>query len=239
MSDELQHAFEHWQKMFELQSEFLAALGEYKLRAAKAAVAQAVAEQQWAVARMKAAVASDLEATLKRLKRQRHCTHHTAHRLRRHAQAAAKIRSGEDLRFTSLSLMWGAYTVFERLAPAKVIEQLSKRPLEDSARRGESYADPRRPHRTCPDPPANVKNVLALISWLKKQQFVPRRGTAAYRQVVAAFAAIANVAQQQIAVLQNALKSLEQNTYDTWQPVVIAALPDNTDVRKVISLGAK
>jgi hypothetical protein len=32
---------------------------------------------------------------------------------------------------------------------------------------------------------------------------------------------------------------MEQGTYNTWQPVAIAALPDNLDAKKIIRLGAK
>jgi hypothetical protein len=236
--NELELALGHWQSLAELQVEYLEALGEAKLRVAKAEVAQAVAAEHWAVARMKMTLARELQSTLLRLRQQRHRTRRRIQRLGRHAHAAAKIRSGEDLPASQLNLMWGGYTVFERLTPVSVIEELSNIPLHPEARRGASYAAAES-NRPCPDPPAEVSNVLGLISWLRRHRLVPRRGTHAYRQVVSAFARIASVAETQTEQLRSALRALEEDTFETWQPAVIAALPDNVDVKKLLSLGAK
>ncbi len=233
---DLEQAFKHWQVMAELRLQFFEALGEHKLQAAKADLFQAVAAQNWAVARMKRTVAAELEAALKRLRRQRHQTRAYIERLGRHARAAAKIRSGEDLPASQLSLMWGAYTVFERLVPAAVLDELINTQLHASAQLGRSYANPRQIEQPCPDPPEDVENVLALISWLRHHRFVPRRGTQAYRQVVGAFAKLAAVATTEIEALRANLRALEQNTYSTWQPVIIAALPESVDVKKIIHL---
>ncbi len=99
--------------------------------------------------------------------------------------------------------MWGAYTVFERLAPAPILEKIIDTPLHANSRLGSSYADPRRPGGACPDPPQTVDNVHALIGWLKRRAYVPRRGTDAYRQVIDAVAAIAEVAQGEIQTLDD------------------------------------
>ena len=144
-----------------------------------------------------------------------------------------------DLTPAQLALMWGAYTVFERLTPASVLGKIVDTPLHDSAKRGTSYADPRQPDAVCPDPPETVDNVHALIGWLKRRSLVPRRGTAAYRQVMDAMSAIAAVAESEVQSLGAALKDMEQGTYNTWQPVAIAALPDNVDAKKIIRLGSK
>ena len=110
----------------------------------------------------------------------------------------AKIRSGEDLTPSQLSLMWGAYTVFERLAPAPILEKIIDTPLHADSRLGSSYAAPRRPGGARPDPPETIDNVHTLIGWLQPCAHVPRRGTYAYRQVIDAPAAIAEVAQGEI-----------------------------------------
>jgi hypothetical protein len=78
-----------------------------------------------------------------------------------------------------------------------------------------------------------------LIAWLRQRRLVPRRGTEPYRLVVAAFHRVASVASSESEKLEQSLRALEQQTYDTWKPVVIAALPDSVDARKIISLGAK
>lgn len=236
---ELEQLFKHWQAMAALQVDFLEALGAYKLQTAKAELAHAVAAQHWAVARMKATVAMELEAALKRLRKQRHQVNRYLQRLERHAHAASKIRSGEDLPASQLSLMWGGYTIFERMTPAAVLEELTTTALHPTAHDGSSYANPRHLDAPCPGPPQQVDNVLALIGWLRRNQLVPRRGTHAYRQVIGAFSKIAASAATEAETLRSALESLEQKTYDNWKPVMIAALPDSVDAKKIISLGAK
>lgn len=236
---DLEQSFEHWQAMAELQVEFLEALGEYKLRVAKAGLAKAVTAQNWSLARMKATVAMELEAALKRLRQRRNKTHRTIERLGRHARAASKIRSGEDLSAGQLALMWGGYTVFERLTPVAVLQELTDTALHATARDGASYADAKNPDQPCPDPPPEVDNLLALIGWLKNHRFVPRRGTQAYRQVIGAFSKIAAVATTQIESLRENLSALERGTYENWNPVLIAALPDAVDANKIINLDAK
>ncbi|MFO7904684.1 MAG: hypothetical protein ACQESR_12880 [Planctomycetota bacterium] len=236
---DLEQSFEHWQAMAELQVQFLEALGEYKLRVAKSGLAKAVTAQNWALARMKATVAMELEAALKRLRQQRNKTHRKIERLGRHGRAASKIRSGEDLSASQLALMWGGYTVFERLTPVSVLQELTDTALHPTAGDGQSYADAMNPDQPCPDPPHEVDNVLALIGWLKEHRFVPRRGTQAYRQVIGAFSKIAAVATTQIESLRGNLKALEHGTYDNWRPLLIAALPDAVDANKIINLDSK
>jgi hypothetical protein len=236
---DLELALTHWQTMAELQVKFIEALGQYKAEVAKADMMAAVTAGEWAVARMKARVVQELEASLKRLTRLRATTARRVERLERHTRDLGKIRSGEDLPGSQLPLMWGAYTVFERSAPAPVLEKIIDTPLHASARLGSSYADPRRPRSTCPDPPETVDNVHALIGWLKRRGYVPRRGSQAYRQVIEAITAIGDSARGEIETLEKALREIEQGTYDTWQPVVIAALPDSVDAKKIIKLGSR
>lgn len=232
----LETVFQHWEAMAELQVDFLEALGEYKLRVAKSGLVRAVTAQHWALARMKATVAMELEASLARLRRQRRKIRRRIDRLGRHGRAAAKIRSGEDLSASQLALMWGGYTVFERMVPASVLQELTDTSLHAKAHDGQSYVDPMNPDQACLDPPSHVNNVLALIGWLKQHRFVPRRGTEAYRQVVGAFATIASVATTQIESLRRNLQALEEGMYKNWKPLLIAALPDNVDVEKIISI---
>jgi len=236
---DLEQAFEHWQTMAELEVQFFEALGEHKLQLAKSELVRAVAAQNWSLARMKATVAQELEAALSRMRRQRNQSRRAIRRLGRHARAASKIRSGEDLAPSQLALMWAGYTVFERLAPASVLEKLTENPLHGSAKDGRSFVDLRHPDQPCPDPPEDVNNVLGLISWLKGRSFVPRRGTEAYRQVVDAFSEIASVANEEIQFLRSNLAALEKGTYDHWKPLIIAALPDSVDAKKIIKIDSK
>ncbi len=235
----LKLAMAHWQAMADLQVKFVTALAQYKTETAKAELVAAVAAGEWTVARAKARVVQELEASLKRLTRQRAATARSAARYARQARDLAKIRDGEELTPSQLALAWAAYRVFERAAPAATLEQIIDTPLHAAARLGSSYVDPRRPRGTCPDPPETVDNVYALIGWLKRRGYVPRRGSPAYRQVIGAIAAVAESARSQVQVLEKSLREMEQGTYDTWQPLVIVGLPDSVDARKIIKLGAR
>ncbi len=232
-------AFEQWAEVAALQLQFVEALGKYKSEVAKAELTLAVAAQQWAVARMKTDVARELEFSLKRLHRFRRQTERRIARLERHAQAASKIQNGEDLPLSQLNLMWGAFTVFERMAPASVIEDLANTPVPETARSGSEYADPNCRDKPCSSVPPGIDSVHALIGWLKHRRYVPRRGTSAYRLLLAAFSQVAASAATEIAALETALSALQKGTYDTWQPVVIAALPDSVDAAKIVRLGTK
>jgi hypothetical protein len=68
---------------------------------------------------------------------------------------------------------------------------------------------------------------------------LPIRGNHAYRHLVTVFGRLANVASQIIKQLRDAIQEMEDRTYDTWKPVVLAALPDNVDVQKIIQAGLK
>ena len=135
--------------------------------------------------------------------------------------------------------MWGAYTVFERLVPAAVLEKIMGTPLcMPSARLGSSYADPRSTGSTCPDPPATVDNVHALIGWLKRPRLRPatrNRGVSpSHRR---AGGDRRSRPEPKSRRSKQSLREIEQGTYDTWQPVVLAALPDSVDAKKIINWG--
>ncbi len=232
-------AFGQWAKVVQLQQQFVESLGKYKFETAKAELAMAVAAQEWAIARMKADVAQELESSLKQLHRFRRQSQRQIERLERHAQAAAKIRSGEDLPPSQLNLMWGAYTVFERMAPVAALQQIVDTALPEDARAGSQYANLVHPEEHCGAVPPDVGNVHALLSWLRHHRYLPRRGTRAYRLVTTAFAQVATSAATEIQQLENALREMQKGTYDVWQPVVVAALPDSVDAKKIVRLTTK
>lgn len=236
---DLELLLQHWQALAKLQVQFVDALGQYKLRAAQADLAHAVAAGEWNVARIKAELVRELETSLRRLNRARHTTAQRTARLERQARDLARLRSGEDLDPAGLTRAWAAYTVFERAVPAATLQQLIATPVDASSRSGENFADPRRPEQPCPAVPDSVENVHALLAWMKQHRLVPRRGSTAYRQVLEALGLLADFPAQQVASLEQALREMQQGTYSAWQPVVLAALPDSIDARKIIKLGVK
>ena len=230
---------QHWQTLAELQVQFVEALGQYKVETARAELIQAVAAGEWAVARMKAAMARELEFSLKRLASQRHATAREIVRLRQRVRDAVKLRSGEDLPPSQLPRVWAAYTVLERWAPADSLTRMLSTPLQASARSGSNFADPAKPDRICPDVPPQVDNVQGLLAWMKDNRIVARRGTAAYRHVLEGLSLLNAGAAAEIENLTAAITALEQGTHNAWQPVAIAALPDNVDAKKIVRLGTK
>ncbi len=238
-ADRLQQAFERWKTMAELQLQFIETLGNYKLTTARAELVRAVMAGQWAVARMKAQVVDQLERSLRRMWRLRNQTDRRVRRLDRQAKAAARIRDGQQLEPSQLARMWAAYTVFERATPMGVLETIINSPLEPESQRGMAYADLRHPESPCANPPSSVDNVHALIHWIRRRRYMPKKGTQAYRQIVGAFADIAAVADLEIERLQQQLLALEQRTYDTWKPLAVAALPDSVDVKKITRIGTR
>jgi hypothetical protein len=237
MSDGLELAFEYWKTAMELRLEFIEKLGQFKLDSARSDLVQAAAAGEWAVARMKARVAVELESALQRLRHVRTKTDRRIRRLDRLVRSAAKIRNAEDIPPNELTRMWAAFTVLERLAPAAIIARLGETRLATESRGAANYARPGHPQFGCPDLPESIANVHALIGWLKRNRFVPRRGMPAYKQIVTAFTDTAAVAGSQIDQLQTALRELEQGTFDVWKPLVIAGLPDTLDVKKIIRAG--
>jgi len=235
----LELVLRQWATMAGLQLEFIEKLGDYKLKVAQAELVRAVAASQWAVARMKASIAQELQRSLARLGQLRYHTRRRQQRLERQARDMAKIRSGEPITPSQLARMWAAYTVFERAAPPDVIDKLIHTNLEPATLQGGSYVNVRHPEQPCPDPPESVDNVHGLIQWLRRHRYVPRHGTGAYQQVISAFYAIGNVATVQNQTLRETLRQLEQQTYDTWKPVAIAALPDSVDVKKITRVGTR
>ena len=84
-----------------------------------------------------------------------------------------------------------------------------------------------------------IGNVYQLIAWIKMHRLAPRRGTAAYQQVVGAFDRMSLFARAEIKRIHELLKAIEQETLDAWQPVTLAALPDSVDVQKIIQAGMR
>jgi len=236
---ELPVRFEQWKAMVELQLDFISRLGQYKLDVARSELLAAVASNQQAVANIKAQVAQQLAAALRRLTRFQHQNRSRAERLGQLARDASLVRSGDDLSVSSMSRMWAAYRVFERLSPLQVLLDLMEIDVHGQARKAGSYVNKREPARPCLDVPDSVENIHMLTGWIKKQGYLPVRGNHAYRHLVTVFGQLADVAVDAIRQMNEAVRQMEDRTYETWKPVVLAALPDNVDVQKIIQAGLK
>jgi len=236
---ELPARFEKWKVMVELQLDFLTRLGKYKLDVAKSDLLAAVASGQQAVARIKAQVAQQLAAALRRLTRFEHQNRSRAERLGRLARDASLVRNGDDLSTSSMGRMWAAYRVFERLSPLEVVLELMEIDVHRQARQAAAYVNKREPSRPCLDVPDAVENIHMLTGWIKRQGYLPVRGNQAYRHLVTVFGKLADVAVDAIRQINEAMQQMEDRTYQTWKPVVLAALPDNVDVQKIIQAGLK
>jgi hypothetical protein len=236
-TEEMALMFGHWEKMTELQIKFVESLGKYKLDVAKAELVKAVTAQEWAVAKMKAEIAKQLELSLKRLN-----TAHVQAKNRKLQIAAASanavlILQGDELDADKVPLVFQGFQFFEKLSPQDVLGEIMDTSIEPVARKGKSYVYNRDPSRTCEDVPEDKDNLRMLIAWLKQKLYMPKVGNRAYRQVTGAFKKIAAVGETEINKMTEAMKSMEENTYKTWNPIAIAALPSNVDVKKIVNAG--
>lgn len=236
---EMTDRFQQWKTMVELQLDFVTRLGQYKLDVAKSDLVAAVASSQLAVARIKAQVAQQLAGALRRLARFSYRNRSRATRIGQQAQAASMVRNGDDLSVSAMSRMWAAYRVFERLSPLDVVLELMEMDVHAAARKAASYVNRRDPARPCQDVPASVDNVHMLTGWIQRQGYLPIRGNQAYRHLITVFGRLASVAGEMIKQMNIEIQQMEDRTYDTWKPVVLAALPDNVDVQKIIQAGLK
>lgn len=239
MDTERDKAFDRWFRLAELQLEFLQRWGVYKLNVARAELLEAVAAGQQAVANIKRQVARELEAALKRLQKNRRLYLRRADRWGRQSRQLALIRLGEELSPRQWNRLWIAFRVFENRVPYSVLEPLLEQPVESASRGSSEYSSVASTSVEVEEVPADVRNVYQLIAWIKSQRIVPRRGTTAYRQVVAAFDQLSGFARMEIKRIEALLKAIEQETLDAWQPVTLAALPDSVDVQKIIQAGMR
>ena len=239
METERDKAFNRWFRLAELQLDFLDRWGTYKLNVARAELLQAAAAGQYAVARIKHRVASELADALRRLRRNRRMYLQRARRWAQQARQLALVRLGEELTVRQWGRLWAAFRVFENRVPWGVLETIMKEPVQAASRRASQYVSIASIDRAVQPVPAAVGNVYQLIAWLKQQRQMPRRGSIAYQQVVWAFGQLTGFAVEEITRLERLLKALERETLDAWQPVTLAALPDSVDVKKIIQAGTR
>jgi len=236
---DLKERFEIWRDVYALQIDFLRELGNYKLNAAKSDLVAAVASNQLAVARMKALIAQELQGALRRLHQMEGRTATKVKRLTTMARNAAYIQNGDDMTRSRMQLMWAAYKVFERMVPLEQLETTMRIDLHPGARKGTQYINKAAPSEHCHDIPAHVDNAHMLVGYIKRRHYLPLRGTLAHRHVLKVFEAIAHVASAQLNKMQAAIKQMRANTYQVWNPLIIAGLPDTMDVKKIIYNGMK
>lgn len=237
MADDLATRLQHWEKMAELQVKLIEVVGKHKLDVAKAEVVKAAAAQEWAIANMKARVAQELESALGRMKQIRRDAEKHIAQIKNAASRMLFIRKGEELDPDNVAHIWVGFSFFQNLVPQSTLDSLMDTPLEDASRRGTSYSYNRDKSVVCDDVPADVENVLMLVSWLKSRRYLPRVGTKAYRQVTQAFSVIAGAADTEIEKLNQIAKKIETGTYKTWNPLALAALPSSVDVKAIINAG--
>jgi len=232
-------AFDRWFRLAELQLEFLQRWGGCTLNVARAELLAAVAAGQQAVAQIKRRIARELESALQRLQKNRRLYLRRADRWGRQSRQLALIRLGEDLSPRQWNQLWIAFRVFENRIPYSVLAPLFKQEVKPAARSSRQYSSVERTSSGAENVPPEVKNVYQLIAWIKEVRMVPRRGTTAYQQVVAAFGQLSDFARLEIKRIEELLSAIEQETLDAWQPVTLAALPDSVDVQKIIQAGMR
>ena len=236
---DLKTKFEMWRDVFKIQVDFIRELGQYRLNVAKSSLVAAVASNQLAVARMKAQVAQELEGALRRLHQIEGRLQTKAQRVTTMAKDVSFIHNGADMTKSRMEMMWAAFRVFERLVPLQQIQASMEIEVQPSARLAHQFIDKYDTSQACESVPVSVDNAYMLVGWLKKMHYLPARGSKAYLLVMKVFETLAEVAQQQIDALNQARRQIRENTFDVWNPLIIAGLPDTLDVKKILSAGIK
>ncbi|MBT4694966.1 MAG: hypothetical protein HOB73_16640 [Planctomycetaceae bacterium] len=236
---DLKTKFEMWRDVFKIQVDFIRELGQYRLNVAKSSLVAAVASNQLAVARMKAQVAQELEGALRRLHQIEGRLQTKAQRVTTMAKDVSFIHNGADMTKSRMEMMWAAFRVFERLVPLQQIQASMEIEVQPSARLAHQFIDKYDTSQECESVPVSVDNAYMLVGWLKKMHYLPARGSKAYLLVMKVFETLAEVAQQQIDALNQARRQIRENTFDVWNPLIIAGLPDTLDVKKILSAGIK
>ena len=236
---ELKEQFEMWRDVFKIQVDFLRELGEYRLNAAKSSLVAAVASNQLAVARMKAQIAQELEGALRRMHRIEGRLKTQSQRVTVMAKDVSFIHNGADMTKARMVSMWAAFRVFERMVPLQQIQTSMEIEIQPTARLSHQFIDKYEPSQECQSVPLSVDNAYMLVGWLKKNHYLPVRGSKAYLLVIKVFEMLAQVAKQQIDVLNEARRQIRENTFKVWDPLILAGLPDTLDVKKILSAGFK
>ena len=236
---ELKEQFEMWRDVFKIQVDFLRELGEYRLNAAKSSLVAAVASNQLAVARMKAQVAQELEGALRRMHRIEGRLKTQSQRVTEIAKDVSFIHNGADMTKARMVSMWAAFRVFERMVPLQQIQTSMEIEIQPTARLSHQFIDKYNPTEECESVPIIIDNAYMLVGWLKKNHYLPVRGSKAYLLVIKVFEMLAQVAKQQIEVLNEARRQIRENTFKVWDPLILAGLPDTLDVKKILSAGFK
>ena len=236
---ELKEQFEMWRDVFKIQVDFLRELGEYRLNAAKSSLVAAVASNQLAVARMKAQIAQELEGALRRMHRIEGRLKTQSQRVTVMAKDVSFIHNGADMTKARMVSMWAAFRVFERMVPLQQIQTSMEIEIQPTARLSHQFINKYEPSQECQSVPLSVDNAYMLVGWLKKNHYLPVRGSKAYLLVIKVFEMLAQVAKQQIDVLNEARRQIRENTFKVWDPLILAGLPDTLDVKKILSAGFK
>ena len=238
MSD-LKDSLMQWRYLVEAQVDFLRAVGEYRLDAAKAELVAAVASNQLSVARMKAQIAQELGGALRRLHRFENRNKLRAQRLATMARDASLVMNGEDLSLTRMVRMWSAYKVFERMLPLESLEKIMENDLAPGSRAADQFVNKADPQSECEDVPDTVDNEHMLVGWIKRKRYLAKRGTRAYRHIVHVFYEIAEVGRREVEKVERSIDEMREGTFKVWNPLIISALPDSLDGQKILSAGIK
>ena len=236
---QLKEQFEMWRDVFKIQVDFLRELGEYRLNVAKSSLVAAVASNQLAVARMKAQVAQELAGALRRMHRIEGRLQTQSKRVTQMAKDVSYIHNGADMTKFRMESMWAAFRVFERMVPLQQIQASMEIEIQPTARLSNQFINKYDPIQKCENVPIRVDNAYMLVGWIKKKHYLPVRGSKAYLLVINVFEMLAQVAQQQIDVLNQARRQIREKTFKIWNPLIIAGLPDTLDVKKILSAGIK
>jgi len=218
--------FERWKTMLDFQIRFIDALGNYRQRVAQAELLKAQADYEQAkteelltVVRLKQDLVHQMELDLQRLNQTRNWVQKRTTLVHSMVSKAAMIRRGQHLDAEMAGMVWQGYDFFMKMAPQEVLDTLLESTIDPAAREGSCFLLARDRTIHCQDAPPDCDNYLEFLEWVRERHYVPKIGSAAYRELLKSFGWIGGAAQLEIDRLQTSVDAMANNTYNAWQPV--------------------
>jgi len=222
-------------KREQIFNDFVRAVGHYKLDAAQAQLAEAQAASQFERAAILDRARMQLYLDLEQLNSEAAATEKRINEIELKARYALHFLEGRPLS-GSYGVVRESYKYFETRAMLERDDELFKPlALNGLTIRGKDFLDNYYPTKPCLDPESDdLRNLLTLISWTFRMQYLAKTGTSAQQQFVRLYKVIDSVASSTVDRLNAYIDQIRNRTYETWTPVIFAALETSNTARRVL-----
>jgi hypothetical protein len=222
-------------KREQVYNDFVRALGQYKLNVAQAELAEAQMANQIIRAMILDTVRLQLYTDLQRVNAEAKVAARRIHDVQVKVRYALHLLEGGPLS-GSYGAVRDSYKYFETRVMIEADETLfGPLSLAGTEICGNNFLDNHDSDKACLDPkPADLSNALTLINWSFQMQYLARSGSPAMQQFVKLYKTIDSVAGKTVKQLSTYIDQIRKNSYDTWKPVMLAALDTSSAERSIL-----